>query len=179
MATKRIITVTDGSKINAKPINPIQKVINSDEYLINKMNQKLKGVKIVEANKQPRDNNGRFMSTQKRTPEQKPTPMKDKVEEILATSTFDELADSLKELHARKNKDYGNAWKKHLMKYGLRPFTMRVSEKVDRIDSIIDNGCAFVKDESIMDTLLDIAAYALMTAAELKDDKEGNILKKI
>jgi len=177
--TKRVINVTDAPKINAKPINPIQKVINSDEYLINKMNEKLKGVKIVEAkeNKQPRDANGRFMGTRLRPQDTNPTIPDVKPNSVAAH--FNEICDDLKDLYARKNKDYGNAWQKHLYKYGLRPFTMRVSEKIDRIDSIIDNGGAQVKDESILDTMLDIAAYAIMTAAEIKADSDKKILGKL
>jgi hypothetical protein len=163
------IPVTDGNqKIIAKPVNPIQKVINSDEYLIDKMNQALK---------QPRDSKGRFASN--KTQGTQTRPQEEKVEEVQPVQyTFDKLCDNLKEVHAAKNADYGNSWVKHLMKYGLRPFTMRASEKINRIDSIIDNGKAYVKDESIIDTLIDIAAYALMTAAELQDDKDGVILSK-
>lgn len=171
--TKVNIQVKDGNKKN-----PIQQVTNSDEYLINKMNEKLNGVKVVPVeNKQPRDANGRFMGTRLRPQDTNPTIPDVKPNSVAAH--FNEICDGLKDLYARKNKDYGNAWQKHLYKYGLRPFTMRVSEKIDRIDSIIDNGGAQVKDESILDTMLDIAAYAIMTAAEIKADSDKKILGKL
>lgn len=150
-----------------------------EQELIDRMNKAV-GQKItvkdtapVVNDAQPRDSKGRFASNKDQG-----TQLRPQEQAATTTSTFDKLCDNLKEVHAAKNADYGNSWVKHLMKYGLRPFTMRVSEKVNRIDAIIDNGKAFVKDESIKDTLIDIAAYALMTAAELEDDKDNVILDK-
>lgn len=156
-----------------------------EQELIDRMNKAV-GQKIIvkdtapvikaiqgQSDAQPRDSKGRFASNKDQGTQLRPQQQAEST-----TSTFDKLCDNLKEVHAAKNADYGNSWVKHLMKYGLRPFTMRVSEKVNRIDAIIDNGKAFVKDESIKDTLIDIAAYALMTAAELEDDKDNVILDK-
>jgi hypothetical protein len=47
-------------------------------------------------------------------------------------------------------------------------FITRMSDKMSRIGSFISNGTLQVKDESVEDTLLDLANYCLLFAGYLK-----------
>ena len=61
-----------------------------------------------------------------------------------------------------KNKGYGNSFEKSLDKFGLVTAACRMGNKCNRIESLM-NSDAMVKDESVRDTLLDLANYAVMT----------------
>ncbi len=50
-------------------------------------------------------------------------------------------------------------------------FFTRMSDKFSRLASFIKKGVLYVKDESIEDTLLDLANYCILLAAYLKDKK--------
>ena len=63
---------------------------------------------------------------------------------------------------ARKNHDYGNSFEKSLQDDGLLVAKIRLGDKFSRFSTLI-NSDSKVKDESIRDTLMDLATYALMT----------------
>lgn len=75
---------------------------------------------------------------------------------------FKEIAKGMIETFIRKNHDYGNSFDKSLDKFGLVASIVRMGDKMNRIESLIHTS-AKVKDESIRDTLLDLANYAVMT----------------
>lgn len=50
-------------------------------------------------------------------------------------------------------------------------FLTRMTDKIARINSLLQNGVAQVKDESIEDTLLDLANYSLLLIGYLKSKK--------
>ena len=72
----------------------------------------------------------------------------------------------LNELYARKNHDYGDSFHTTFQKYGLTMSAIRLGDKFQRFESLLkaDNQ---VKDESIRDTLIDMANYAIMTVMEI------------
>lgn len=57
-------------------------------------------------------------------------------------------------------------------------FLTRMSDKFSRIGSFISNGELMVKDESVEDTLKDIANYAALFAGYLRDRAERSGQKK-
>ena len=61
-----------------------------------------------------------------------------------------------------KNHDYGNSFEQSLDKFGLVASVVRLGDKMNRIESLTKKE-AQVKDESIKDTLLDLASYSVMT----------------
>ena len=63
-----------------------------------------------------------------------------------------------RELFAKKNADYGDAF----AKYGVIGVLMRIEDKIQRSLSITKNGVNLVTDENIKDTLLDLHNYAAM-----------------
>ena len=50
-------------------------------------------------------------------------------------------------------------------------FLTRMSDKMSRIGSFVSNGTLQVKDESVEDTLMDIANYAILFAGYLRSKK--------
>lgn len=83
---------------------------------------------------------------------------------------FNTLLDQIKDTHEKKNHDYGNSFAKSMDEFGMPAAAIRLSDKLNRFKSLIKSE-AQVKDESIEDTLLDMAAYAIMTVEYLKKKK--------
>lgn len=71
----------------------------------------------------------------------------------------------------KKNADYGNSFHKSFEKFGPIAGVVRLSDKMSRIESLI-NKDAQVKSESIEDTLLDMANYSIMLLIELYKNHE-------
>ena len=80
--------------------------------------------------------------------------------------TFKQIANGLTELYERKNADYGNSFSKSFEEFGLTSPVIRLSDKVERLKTLSKQE-AKVKDESIQDTVMDIAVYAMLTLMEL------------
>lgn len=51
-------------------------------------------------------------------------------------------------------------------------FLVRMTDKISRIVSFIQKGILMVKDESIEDTLLDLANYCILMSGYIKSQKE-------
>lgn len=85
--------------------------------------------------------------------------------------TFKQIANGLTELYERKNADYGNSFSKSYEEFGLTSPVIRLSDKVERLKTLSKQE-AKVKDESIQDTVMDIAVYAMLTLMELMN-KDG------
>ena len=77
------------------------------------------------------------------------------------------ICEKLNELYKAKNEDYGDSFSKSYKEYGLTMSLIRLEDKLNRLKSLNKNGNAQVKDESIQDTLMDLANYAIMTLIEL------------
>jgi hypothetical protein len=75
---------------------------------------------------------------------------------------FKDIVKGMIETYVRKNHDYGNSFDKSLDKFGLVASVVRIGDKMNRIESLVQKE-AMVQDESIRDTLLDMANYAIMT----------------
>lgn len=73
----------------------------------------------------------------------------------------------LNDLYAKKNADYGNSFHDSFLEEGWAMPRIRLGDKMNRLKSLTKNGKQEVKDESIRDTLLDLANYAIMTVMEL------------
>lgn len=83
--------------------------------------------------------------------------------------TFEQLANQLIETQKRKNADYGNSFDQTLNEFGLVASATRMSDKFNRFKSLMRCGSsARVEDEKIEDTLMDLAAYAIMTVEWIK-----------
>lgn len=77
---------------------------------------------------------------------------------------MESILNEIKQLHNRKNADYGDSFDKTLDEFGLIASATRMSDKFNRFKSLIRCGSsARVEDEKIEDTLIDLASYAIMT----------------
>ena len=75
---------------------------------------------------------------------------------------FMSITQDMTKTYAAKNHDYGNSFEQSLDEFGLVASIVRIGDKMNRIKSLIKKE-AQVKDESIKDTLLDLASYSVMT----------------
>lgn len=82
-----------------------------------------------------------------------------------------EICTELNELYRRKNNDYGDSITKTFNKYGVVSFLVRFEDKINRIDSLRQKE-QLVNDESIKDSLLDLANYAIAAVMELERGEE-------
>lgn len=86
---------------------------------------------------------------------------------------FRRIVTELADLYARKNEDYGDSFGRSVEKYGLISALTRISDKFNRLESLIlAHGNAKVSDESLDDTLKDLAAYCIMTLVAREQQKE-------
>ena len=77
-------------------------------------------------------------------------------------------------LFTRKNSDYGNSFEKALDEDGLLVAKIRLGDKFNRFVTLLKkSGVTEVKDESMRDTLMDLATYAHMTILWMDKLKEN------
>lgn len=86
------------------------------------------------------------------------------------------ICTEMNELYERKNKDYGDSFSKSFEEYGLTMPCIRLEDKLNRLKSLVRNGSLEVKDESIVDTLKDLANYAIMTVIEIESMDEKSMI---
>ena len=90
-----------------------------------------------------------------------------------------EICDGLNELYARKNHDYGDSFHATFVEEGLAMARIRLGDKFSRFKTLSRLSCndrdqQQVTDESIRDTLLDLANYAIMTVLEMDAPDESH-----
>ena len=76
---------------------------------------------------------------------------------------FSELQKRQLDIFTRKNKDYGNSYEQSLEEDGLLVAKIRLGDKYSRFKTLLKAEVSEVNDESLEDTLLDLANYAMMT----------------
>ena len=81
-------------------------------------------------------------------------------------TTFKDILNKMYEIYERKNADYGDSFSKTFEEFGLTASAIRINDKNERFKQLIKNE-AQVKDESIEDTLLDLANYTVLTLVEM------------
>ena len=78
------------------------------------------------------------------------------------------LCNYLHELYVKKNHDYGDSFHRTFLEEGLAMPRIRLSDKLNRFKTLSRNVDPQVGEESMKDTLIDLANYALMTVMELE-----------
>ena len=92
------------------------------------------------------------------------------VEDELCTDEVVQFANEAKqcvELYSRKNHDYGNSFDKGMDNIGMAYGVGRIYDKMNRLVTLTKEE-AQVKDESVDDTLRDLACYSMMMLAYRK-----------
>ena len=82
-----------------------------------------------------------------------------------------EICKEINNLYERKNHDYGDSFHQTFVEEGMAMPRIRLGDKLARFKSLTKSEVQEVKDESIRDTLIDLANYAIMTVLELDDLK--------
>lgn len=83
---------------------------------------------------------------------------------MINVENFKKVTKEMETLYEKKNKDYGNSFDKSLDEDGLLVLKIRLGDKLNRFSKLINTPKEDiqVKDESIRDTLIDLANYAAM-----------------
>lgn len=80
---------------------------------------------------------------------------------------FEDITLEMRNTYERKNADYGNSFEEQFNEYGLISSCIRLEDKLRRLKSLSKSE-ARVKDESIEDTLLDLANYSILTVMSIR-----------
>lgn len=91
----------------------------------------------------------------------------DKVEQ------FKYITNQMSDLYERKNHDYGDSFSNSIKTFGSVAGVVRISDKFERLKQLTLNKEQKV-NESIEDTLLDLANYSIMLLIELQNLKNDN-----
>ncbi|NCA66632.1 MAG: DUF1599 domain-containing protein [Clostridia bacterium] len=81
---------------------------------------------------------------------------------------FKSIANGLADLYEKKNSDYGDSFGRSYEKYGSISSLTRISDKFNRLESLMLGKEQKVQDEKVEDTLADMASYCIMTIMEMK-----------
>lgn len=76
---------------------------------------------------------------------------------------FAEVTTQMLNLYEVKNRNYGDSFDKSLDADGLLVSKIRIGDKVNRFGSLLKQGSTGTTDESLRDTLIDLANYTVMT----------------
>ena len=84
-----------------------------------------------------------------------------------------DICQQLNKVYEVKNHDYGDSFGKTFQEEGFAMSRIRLSDKLNRFKNLSRGAQAQVNDESIRDTLLDLANYAIMTVIEMDIAEEN------
>lgn len=85
-----------------------------------------------------------------------------------------DLTNQMLKIYVKKNSDYGDSFSKSYEEFGIIAPVVRMNDKMERIKQLSKAEDIKVKDESLHDTLIDIANYALMLAVEIELESRNN-----
>ena len=80
------------------------------------------------------------------------------------------ICDELNRLYAKKNHDYGDSFHLSFNEEGMSMARIRLGDKLNRFKTLSRTTKQEVNDESIRDTLIDLANYAIMTILEMENE---------
>ena len=83
---------------------------------------------------------------------------------------FMDITTNMAKTYAAKNHDYGNSFDQSLNKFGLIASIVRMNDKMNRFETLASKK-AEVKNESVEDTLLDLANYSILTVMWLRNNR--------
>lgn len=83
-----------------------------------------------------------------------------------------EICSILNGIYERKNHDYGDSFAK-LRNEVPNAILVRIYDKYSRLKTLLQGSQQLVKDESIDDTLMDLANYCIMELVERKKKNEN------
>lgn len=84
------------------------------------------------------------------------------------TDTIHILCSNLANLLVSKNQDYGDAFGKSVDKFGDIAFLVRMEDKINRMNNLMQSNKE-PNNESIQDTLTDIAGYCILMLKKMQE----------
>ena len=93
-------------------------------------------------------------------------------ENQMKVNAFEDITIAMRNLYEKKNMDYGDSFAKSFQEWGLSMACIRLDDKLNRLKSFAKKQDMQVTDESVIDTLTDLANYAIMTIMELKEKEK-------
>ena len=88
------------------------------------------------------------------------------------SNSFKDYTNHLAEVLQEKNNAYGDSFTKSVDEDGLLVLKIRLGDKFNRISSLIKKGELKENDESLEDTLLDMAGYAILGLKYLEEHEK-------
>ena len=85
---------------------------------------------------------------------------------------YKDIVEDMVDTCERKNQDYGSSVQDTYERFGDMSYLVRITDKYNRLCSLMTKGEIEVKDESIDDTILDMANYLLLWLTSRELDKE-------
>lgn len=83
-----------------------------------------------------------------------------------------EIVEELNRVYEQKNTDYGDSFAESVREFGIVAALTRISDKYNRFKRLALGNRNLVGDESIRDTLLDMANYCIMLSMILEEEQE-------
>ena len=80
------------------------------------------------------------------------------------------ICEELNALYAKKNHDYGDSFHISFVEEGMAMPRIRLGDKYNRFKNLSRSNKQEVNDESLRDTLIDLANYAIMTILEMENE---------
>ena len=91
-------------------------------------------------------------------------------------SVFHKTAEEIANILERKNSDYNSSYDKTRKEFGFNAFLIRISDKINRLKSLTNNKNTVVSvvDESLEDTIRDIAGYCILELILREKEKQND-----
>lgn len=89
----------------------------------------------------------------------------------MVENQFKKYTDHLADILQKKNAAYGDSFTKSVNTYGLPVIGIRLSDKYNRLEHLITNDELEENDESLEDTLWDMAGYSILALKYLDSKK--------
>lgn len=87
-------------------------------------------------------------------------------------TNYDSIVTKLKSMYESKNAAYGDSFALTYQKYGITALLIQLTHKMNRLDTLTRKPDISPADESVKDTLYDLANYAIMGLAEIEKEKK-------
>lgn len=92
----------------------------------------------------------------------------------MKTKRHKELMDEMHQTYIAKNQDYGDSFSQAHEEFGSIAGLVQIGHKYNRLKNILtgDKLGLQVEDESLSDTLIDLANYSILLLMEMENEKQ-------
>lgn len=98
--------------------------------------------------------------------------IEDESTEYIKDNFFKDYTDELAQTLHDKNSDYGDSFSKGMKELGMPYVLSRIFDKFNRIKELSGKNSQLVKDESLKDSVKDLAGYAVLLWKYLEESEE-------